>query len=72
MKESIANSQDATTMKHHVCSEKTCITCFENRGCMYEQYLSAAILNMETSHSELHTERKTERTNKKAGIYKYH
>lgn len=41
-------------------------------GCMYEQYLIAAIFNIEAFHSELHAELKPELINKEAGRYKYH
>lgn len=41
------SSQHAIAIKHELCSEK-CDTCFKNRGCIYDQYLSAVILNMET------------------------
>lgn len=27
-------------VQDHSCSEKTCATCFENRGCIYEMYLA--------------------------------
>ena len=43
MNESIAYLQDTTAITQQLCSEKTCITCFENRGCMYELYMVAAI-----------------------------
>jgi hypothetical protein len=48
MKDSLDHSpRQAIAIKHELCSEK-CDTCFKNRGCIYDQYLSAAILNMET------------------------
>jgi hypothetical protein len=50
MKDSIAYKQDATAIKQHECSEKTCINCFENRGCMYEQYVIAAMQAIEESY----------------------
>lgn len=46
MKQSIAYPQDATMVKQHECSEKTCANCFENRGCMYAEYPMTAIQNM--------------------------
>jgi len=48
----IYSPQNATVMQYELCSEKTCGTCFENRGCMYEQHLFAAILNMDLSQME--------------------
>ncbi len=49
MKDSIDHSpRQATTLKHELCSDK-CGTCLENRGCIYDQYLFAAILNMDAS-----------------------
>jgi len=53
MKHSIDYSpQNATVMQYELCSEKTCATCFENRGCIYEQHLFAAILNMDVVQME--------------------
>jgi len=40
------NSFDQTTAEspgHEMCSAKTCATCFENRGCIYEHYMSVAV-----------------------------
>ncbi len=50
MKDSIAYSPRATAIREHECSEKTCINCFENRGCMYEQYVMAAMQAIEVSY----------------------
>lgn len=50
MNQSIANSQDATAAQQQPCSEKKCITCFENRGCMYEQYVITVLHNIEESY----------------------
>ena len=47
MKNSIDHSGDTAAIKNQPCSEKTCVTCFENRGCMYEQYLIAGTYNIE-------------------------
>ena len=53
MKHSIDYSpQKAKVMQYELCSEKTCATCFENRGCIYEQHLFAAILNMDVVQME--------------------
>lgn len=53
MKHSIDYSpQNATVMQYELCSDKTCATCFENRGCIYEQHLFAAILNMDVVQME--------------------
>jgi len=51
MKDSINYSQDPTAMQHDICSEKKCATCFENRGCIYEQYFLVGIQNMEKFHA---------------------
>jgi len=49
MKNSIDHCpRQAVTIKHELCSDK-CGTCFDNRGCIYDHYLFAAILNMDTS-----------------------
>ena len=53
MKHSIDYSpQNETVMPYDLCSEKSCATCFENRGCIYEQHLFAAILNMDVVQME--------------------
>jgi hypothetical protein len=66
MKESVAFPQDANVIKQHVCSEKTCITCFQNRGCMYEQYLFVATDNIEESHLPKQNEGHSSSINKRA------
>jgi hypothetical protein len=50
MKNSIDNTKDVIPIRHEQCSEKTCATCFENRGCIYEQYPVAAIHTIEESY----------------------
>jgi hypothetical protein len=52
MKNSNDYLQSSTSIKQEPCSEKTCATCFANRGCIYEQYPVAAIHNREESHIE--------------------
>jgi len=46
MKDSNVYSQDLTAIKDELCSEKKCATCFENRGCMYEQYFAIPTFNL--------------------------
>jgi len=48
MKNSNGYSQDLTAIRDELCSEKKCATCFENRGCMYEQYFAASTFNLVT------------------------
>jgi len=48
MKDANVYSQDSTALKHELCSEKKCVTCFQNRGCMYEQYFAAPTSNLVT------------------------
>jgi len=48
MKDSNIYSQQATRSKDELCNEKKCATCFENRGCMYEQYFSVPSINLIT------------------------
>lgn len=50
MKNSVDQSQEAIVTQHGHCSEKTCVTCFANNGCMYEQYAGAVINKMEESY----------------------
>ncbi len=38
MKNSTKHLQDPLTAEQETCSEKKCITCFENRGCIYDRY----------------------------------
>ncbi|MGZ8524080.1 MAG: hypothetical protein ACXWV1_06605 [Chitinophagaceae bacterium] len=41
MKESMAYLQDSTALVYQPCSEHMCITCFENKGCIYDHYVAA-------------------------------
>jgi hypothetical protein len=50
MKQPIDHAENATTPEDQLCSEKKCVTCFENRGCIYEQYLIAMTHNIERSY----------------------
>jgi len=47
MNDSTDYSRASTMMQHNICSEKKCVTCFENRGCIYEQYSLVAMQNMQ-------------------------
>ncbi|HEY6503277.1 MAG TPA: hypothetical protein VIZ28_04820 [Chitinophagaceae bacterium] len=38
------------TPQQQPCSEQKCITCFENRGCMYDTYLLVEKGNVEVIH----------------------
>jgi hypothetical protein len=51
MKQSITYQQDTIATKPQVCSEQTCITCFENRGCIYDQYMIAIAYSIEESYT---------------------
>jgi hypothetical protein len=46
MKNLTGYSQDPIALKYELCDEKKCATCFENRGCMYEQYFAAPTFNL--------------------------
>jgi hypothetical protein len=50
MKEPIDHTENATVPEYQQCSEKKCVTCFENRGCIYEQYLIASTHNIVETH----------------------
>ena len=52
MKDSIDYSQNPTLMQYETCSEKKCATCFENGGCIYEQYFLVAMQNMERTYPQ--------------------
>jgi len=41
-----SNDQPPKAVEQQQCNEEKCATCFENRGCMYEQ-LGAALRKME-------------------------
>ena len=64
MKDSIVYSQDPTAIKYELCSEKKCATCFENRGCMYEQYFTAPGFNLVTLLSQNQTKTQTQSINR--------
>ena len=51
MKEPIDHAENATMPEQQLCSEKKCVTCFENRGCIYEQYLITMTHNTERSYA---------------------
>lgn len=51
MKDSIFYPQDHA-IKHELCNEKRCATCFENRGCIYEHYLLVVMQNAEKVRPE--------------------
>jgi len=51
MKDSSATAQDEPVLQHP-CSEKRCITCFENSGCMYDQYMIITTCHSEGSHPQ--------------------
>ncbi len=65
MKNSTDQLQESVEIKRHLCSEKTCITCFENRGCIYEQY-PAATYDMDQSHPEIGHDVHLQLSNKRA------
>ncbi|MBL7742435.1 MAG: hypothetical protein JNN00_03070 [Chitinophagaceae bacterium] len=51
MKNSIDNRQEElTAVQNEPCSEKKCVSCFANRGCMYEQAHLATIPDAEIFH----------------------
>lgn len=56
MKNSLDSLQHEIAMNH--CSEKNCATCFENRGCMYEQFSISATYPLQepSPESDLNTE----------------
>lgn len=37
----------------HVCSEKACVHCFENRGCIYNHYVFPFTDNNDENNSKL-------------------
>jgi hypothetical protein len=47
MKNSNDHPQQSTVVDHRVCNETKCATCFQNRGCIYEQYFHVTVQNME-------------------------
>ena len=46
MKNATENVKKLAEVSPGDCSEKNCGTCFEHRGCMYEQFLFIAIRNL--------------------------
>jgi len=64
MKDSTGYSQDSTAVKYELCSEKKCATCFENRGCIYEQYFAAPTFNLVTLLLQNQSKMQTQTMNK--------
>jgi hypothetical protein len=64
MKDSIGYSQEPTAIKYELYSETKCATCFENRGCMYEQYFAAPTFNLVTLLSQNQAKMQTQTTHK--------
>ncbi|HEV8507180.1 MAG TPA: hypothetical protein VGQ53_17335 [Chitinophagaceae bacterium] len=64
MKDSTSYSQDPTAVKYEFYSEKKCATCFENRGCMYEQYLATPTFNFVTLLLQNQVKTQTQTINK--------
>lgn len=50
MKELNTYFQDTTAVQDTLCSEKKCINCFENRGCIYDHYVHADTNNNSESY----------------------
>ena len=65
MKDSNVYSLDSAAIKPELCSEKKCATCFENRGCMYEQYFAAPTSNLLTLLSQNQTQLQTQAANRR-------
>jgi len=57
MKNSIDHLKNATVATDESCSEEKCATCFENRGCMFEQYVSALTKKIEEAYLANHVNR---------------
>jgi len=52
MKNSVEKTLLETGLEDKTCSEQECATCFENRGCIYEQYVAALIHTIELSYGQ--------------------
>ena len=53
MKNSMKNSPGLHKAEQEICNEKKCITCFENRGCIYDRYYTdMPSFNAENSQTE--------------------
>ncbi|HET6993358.1 MAG TPA: hypothetical protein VFI06_00185 [Chitinophagaceae bacterium] len=52
MKNSEKKTLGTTELEDQACSEEKCVTCFENRGCIYEQYVAAMIHTIELSYGQ--------------------
>jgi len=50
MKNSRDHLKHATQAPEEPCSEQKCATCFENRGCMFEQYVEALMSKIKETH----------------------
>src|SRR4029079_3088891 len=69
MKDPDGYSQDPSAIKYELCSEKKCATCYENRGCMYEQYFSAPTFNLVTLLLQNQAKTQTQARKKLAGTF---
>jgi hypothetical protein len=47
MKKPIDQSKESNVLQQNGCDEKKCATCFQNRGCIYDHYITAASQSME-------------------------
>jgi hypothetical protein len=56
MKNSIGKMPVEAGLEDRACSEEKCATCFENRGCIYEQYITAMIHTIELSNGQNRTQ----------------
>jgi len=54
MKNSIDRLKRETDATSETCNEEKCATCFENRGCMFEQYVSAMMNKIEEAYLANH------------------
>ena len=52
MEHSIQHSREPITMQNEPCSPKKCATCFENHGCMLDQYMAGSSYNVVDQQSQ--------------------
>lgn len=52
MEHSIQHSQGPIISQYEPCSAKKCATCFENHGCMFEQYMAGSISTVDNQSEQ--------------------
>jgi len=66
MKHASDHLRRATAATDEPCSETKCVTCFENRGCMYQQYVAALMNKIEEAYLANHVNKTIQQISRRA------